>query len=131
MNVNAGDEYRYDDHIEVRFDEFNAAFKFETYLWDGELAVVLTGIGDDERIASCICYPKEGYIESFMTEEEHRNQGYGELLLSHVIKEYGVNSLMVAVSNLPAIALYQKLGFQWTSLEVNEGGEIYRKMVLS
>lgn len=131
MNVNSGDEYRYDDHIEVRFDEINAAFKFETYLWDGELAVVLTGIGDDERIASCICYPKEGYIESFMTEEEHRNQGYGELLLSHVIKEYGVNSLMVAVSNLPAIALYQKLGFQWTSLEVNEGGEIYRKMVLS
>ena len=60
----------------------------------------------------------EGDISNVVVDEEYRNQGVGELLVSAVMekaaKTLGVveYTLEVRVSNAPAIKLYKKLGFK-------------------
>ena len=59
----------------------------------------------------------EGYISNVAVSSEHRRKGVGEALVA-ALKERGealglsFMSLEVRASNAPAIALYEKLGFQ-------------------
>ena len=53
--------------------------------------------------------------------KKFRNQGYGKILFEHVFefaKNKGINSIFleVATQNLPAIALYERLGFKQIGL---------------
>ncbi len=67
-------------------------------------------------IGSYFCYP-EGYITNVAVDPEERRQGIGRRLIEELIalgKELGLSfwTLEVRESNVPAISLYDSLGFE-------------------
>lgn len=57
----------------------------------------------------------DGYnITNVCIDREHRGRGVGALLLGHCVEEYGAHTLHLDViaSNLTAIKLYKKFGFE-------------------
>lgn len=72
----------------------------------------------------------EGYITSFNIKRKYQNQGYGKLLMQHVMNEakqqsYKTITLEVDIDNYKAIAFYKKNSFKekrehgkWIILEV-------------
>lgn len=81
----------------------------------------------DNPVGYCIYYikpvlslgrfNKKSVIHSIIIDRNFRHKGFGEKLLRESINEMklnGINSILlyVNVENLPAIALYRKLGFQ-------------------
>ena len=74
---------------------------------------------DETLIAACLATAviDELNILHFVTHKDHRRRGFGKFLLSELIKQAkdrGVVSsfLEVRKSNLPAIRLYQSLGYR-------------------
>jgi len=74
---------------------------------------------DDSVIACGMAVIEEGFIGLFniTVDEKYRNQGYGMQLLANMLKIgkfYGAKSayLQVMLDNLPALHLYEKLGFK-------------------
>ena len=60
---------------------------------------------------------KKSVIHSIATDNKFRGKGYGRKLLEESIKEMKLNGiysilLYVNVKNIPAIKLYEKMGFQ-------------------
>lgn len=55
----------------------------------------------------------EAEILTFCVHENHRGQGFGKMLLMEVLKQSRINFCFLDVrsDNKPAIALYQRLGF--------------------
>ncbi len=62
-------------------------------------------------------FVKSGHIVSIAVEKQHRRRGLGYVLMAYSLKslrdDYGCSEtyLEVRVSNIPAIALYKKLGY--------------------
>lgn len=59
---------------------------------------------------------EEGHITNIAIDPAHRNKGYGKFLMKAIMAEssrLGIDymTLEVRVSNLPAIKLYESLGF--------------------
>jgi ribosomal-protein-alanine N-acetyltransferase len=80
----------------------------------------------------------EVHILDVAVHPGHRRRGVGRLLLQHILAEARQNgvrsaSLEVRVSNQPAIALYQALGFQQVAIrrQYYENGEDAFLMVCS
>ncbi|MCL2550128.1 MAG: GNAT family N-acetyltransferase [Methanimicrococcus sp.] len=72
----------------------------------------------------------EGHIFSLAVSKFHRNHGIAELLIDHMCTYFlfkGLQraSLEVRVSNVPAISLYRKIGFEavWIELKYYGDGE--------
>lgn len=68
---------------------------------------------------------REIWLFDFMIFEKYRRQGFGEkslMLLEEKTKELGFNkiSLHVFGHNEPAIALYQKMGFETTNINMSK-----------
>lgn len=51
------------------------------------------------------------YLANLYIHPQYRNQGIATKVLEHLIKEYRVNTLVVAKDNEVAINLYKKFGF--------------------
>lgn len=51
------------------------------------------------------------YLANLYIHPHYRNQGVATKVLERLIKEYGVDTLIVAQSNEIAIKLYKKFGF--------------------
>ncbi|MGB9939355.1 GNAT family N-acetyltransferase [Methanosarcina sp.] len=84
----------------------------------------------DQVVGYCIYYikpvlslksfKKKAVIYSISVDKNFRRKGYGEKLLKESIKEMrlnGISSILLYVStkNLPAIRLYEKIGFRTTT----------------
>jgi ribosomal-protein-alanine N-acetyltransferase len=100
----------------------------------GEIKHILSGDHDEgalpppearqELIVGCIgvwMMPDEAHIVTIATRESHRRQGIGEMRLQEAIelareKAQSLVTLEVRVSNLAAIALYRKYGFEEVGL---------------
>lgn len=115
----------HNDYVELK--NLINQYYVKTYLSFGDFAVVLYDMKNNQ-ISSCIIKFDTKTVESFITEKEFRNKGFGELLLSYVIKEYEVDNLIVDRKNLPAKHLYTKFGFKWTGEIIEVKDEIYEIM---
>lgn len=79
----------------------------------------LTALADG-RVAGCCGYTDslhEANIDNVVVASEYRNQGIAQIMLAKLLERgaaSGVESyvLEVRVSNLPAIHIYEKLGFR-------------------
>ena len=85
------------------------------------LAKFIVAKEDEKVIAFAMCWfiMDECHIGNIAVLPEYRNQGVATKLLDNLLEdctEHGTNYLMleVRVSNLPAITLYKKLGFEET-----------------
>ena len=72
--------------------------------------------------------PKNVYVVGLSVKTEKQNRGYGTLLLKSALerlKEEGFSSVVLHVSesNLRALHIYKKLGFQNIGLRKNEYGD--------
>ena len=67
----------------------------------------------------------KGFIFNLEVKPQYRRQGYGLMLLDDAVKKYGGIDLLVDEDNLPAIALYEKYGFE-TIKTVN--GQLWMKL---
>ncbi len=85
-----------------------------------------------EVVGYCCCWlvADEVHILDVAVHPDHRRCGIGKLLLQEILAEARQNgacsaSLEVRASNLPAIALYQALGFQQVAIRQGyyENGE--------
>ncbi len=66
----------------------------------------------------------EGYINNVVIDSDYRGKGYSKILLEGLLKEgraRGINeyTLEVRVSNAPARALYESLGFKSEGIRKN------------
>jgi ribosomal-protein-alanine N-acetyltransferase len=81
----------------------------------GERAELVTGV------VGVWALPDEAHIVTIAVRESHRRQGIAELLLIHAIelahaKDMALVTLECRVSNEPALALYDKYGFEKVGL---------------
>jgi ribosomal-protein-alanine N-acetyltransferase len=91
------------------------AFKAEIKKTVSNLWAIIT----DQNLLGYICFwifDTEMHIINFAIRPEKRGRGFGEILLGSIIEKgiaRGVNYVWLEVrpSNLPAMALYTKLGF--------------------
>jgi ribosomal-protein-alanine N-acetyltransferase len=87
-------------------------------------------LDQDRVVGYCIYYikpvlslkgfKKKSVIYSISIDKDFRRKGYGEKLLRESAREMGVNGitsilLYVNTKNLPAIKLYEKIGFKTTN----------------
>jgi len=68
-------------------------------------------------VLSLKCFKKKSVIYSISIDKSFRRMGYGEKLLKESIKEMrlnGISSILLYVNtkNLPAVRLYEKIGFR-------------------
>lgn len=92
--------------------------------------IFYVAINQDRVVGYCIYYikpvlslkgfKKKSVIYSISIDKDFRRKGYGEKLLRESAREMGVNGitsilLYVNTKNLPAIKLYEKIGFKTTN----------------
>jgi ribosomal-protein-alanine N-acetyltransferase len=100
------------------FSVDEAAFRFISTIWDDDLdasRVALVG-GEPAGICKLAIRGDRGWIGGLGVSAAHRGKGLGEALMREVIDVAGTRGLRelwleVLTSNLPAIALYEKLDF--------------------
>ena len=74
---------------------------------------------------------KRAYFSRMITKKEYRRQGYGEIIAQFILdlaKEKGYTEIALGVNcdNIPALQLYQKLGFSVYEKAEDDYGEYYR-----
>ncbi len=86
---------------------------------DSEHAFIYVATESGNIAGFCVLYltPPESEIPDIVIDKQYRNKGLGKVLLDNVIKELksqGIDTvfLEVRVSNEPARALYEKVGFE-------------------
>ena len=64
--------------------------------------------------ASTVVYKGKAnnFLHNVEVKKEYRNQGYGNIIVSYMIKRYGVQYLYVKKDNEIAIKIYKKFGFK-------------------
>ena len=87
-------------------------------------AAFLVALADDRVVGYVGCHhvAGEGYITNVAVDPTCRRQGIARALLSHAIEQWNALSritLEVRVSNRPAIALYEGLGFVCDGIRPN------------
>ncbi len=85
---------------------------FEESLAHHDLGWVLMNKG--QLLAYILVKPilREADILTLGVHPQHQRKGYAQALLSFVLTQFDSLTLEVRVSNLPAITLYQKIGFE-------------------
>lgn len=81
---------------------------------------LVLSLDSNQSIIGCGCFweiLEEAHITLLMIEPHYQGQGLGKLLLSHLLadavkRKLERATLEVRASNQPALALYQKFGFQ-------------------
>ena len=81
---------------------------------------LVLSLDSNQSIIGCGCFweiLEEAHITLLMIEPDYQGQGLGKLLLSHLLadavkRKLERATLEVRASNQPALALYQKFGFQ-------------------
>jgi ribosomal protein S18 acetylase RimI-like enzyme len=114
----------------VTVDE--AAYRFMARSWDFDLDASRIALDDDERVGICNLGVRgeDGWIGGVGVVADRRGQGIGRQLMQAAEEEArgrGVKRLWleVLVQNAPAIALYEKLGYERVrELEVWSLGEL-------
>ena len=79
--------------------------------------VYITDIYNKRVIGSCEINRKTGEILDVCIREEYRRQGYGTKLIKHVLNYYDGKYLKVLHENIPAINMYEKIGFRVTKTD--------------
>jgi ribosomal protein S18 acetylase RimI-like enzyme len=107
----------YEDYY-TPFNVDEAAFRFMSAIWDDDLDASRVAVVDGEAAGICKLAIRgdQGWIAGIGVAKPHRGQGIGEALMHGVLNEAlarGVFEvwLEVLVQNVPAIRLYEKLGF--------------------
>lgn len=94
---------------------------YVAYVSNKHQPTYLKVLHENDKLAGFITYkmnaPKKGNIELLAIDENFRGKGYGKILLEHSMKELinkGANSIDICArgTNLPALNLYQKIGFK-------------------
>ena len=93
-----------------------SAKALELLLTDGAYGAVCLQDGHTVAYGGILWAPDEGQITNIATHPNHRRGGMGAAVLEHLIKEARSRgceqlSLEARVSNIPAIALYERYGF--------------------
>ena len=88
----------------------------ELLLTDGAYGAVCLQNGQVLAYGGILWAPDEGQITNIATHPDHRRCGMGAAVLEHLIavarsRECEMLSLEARVSNVPAIALYERYGF--------------------
>ena len=88
----------------------------ELLLGDGAYGAVCLEDGCVMAYGGVLWAPYEGQITNIATHPDARRRGMGAAVLEHLIREAGSRecemlSLEARVSNMPAIALYERYGF--------------------
>lgn len=89
----------------------------ELLVHDGGLGAVILDGGMAVAYAGMTIALDEGAVTNVATHPDHRQKGYGEAVLRHLMRLAGERGVVrffleVRVSNAAAIALYRKLGFE-------------------
>ncbi|MDN8847875.1 GNAT family N-acetyltransferase, partial [Staphylococcus aureus] len=75
---------------------------------------------------------KETWIDRILIDEQHQRKGYGreamKLLINLVLNKYDINTIYLSIvrSNEIARALYEELGFRYTSIDDLNGELIFK-----
>ena len=101
------------------FDEIWSKASFETEIKKPNSAV-FCAVNDKDDICGVACIENQygdGYLHNIAVDTELRHQGIGKILTEKCvdfIKSNGINKIFleVRVSNIPAIKLYEKVGFK-------------------
>jgi ribosomal protein S18 acetylase RimI-like enzyme len=113
MNIRDCEVHNFDNYASIVYQGKEFTIR-KIYKWYIE-GIFLELHDSNHILLSLLCFnPGDGEISNFITDEQFRNQGYGELLLSYAIQYYDVKKLIVYETNLPALHLYEKLGFKPT-----------------
>ena len=67
---------------------------------------------DGTLIGTAEVEPNKKMLERFVIFEPYQNKGYGQEVLSELIREYGIDNLWVRSDNERAIHVYEKFGFK-------------------
>lgn len=101
------------------FDEIWSTSSFESEIKKPNSAV-FCAVNDNDEICGVACIENQygdGYLHNIAVNTALRKQGIGKILTdkcADFIKSNGVNKIFleVRVSNIPAIKLYEKIGFK-------------------
>jgi ribosomal protein S18 acetylase RimI-like enzyme len=85
---------------------------------------------ENNEFAGFIGYDSFGHIDYLAVEKNFRGKKYGKKLLTHSIKnlqDKGIKSITIYATknNIPALTLYEKIGFKKKYGEPNSPGELY------
>jgi ribosomal-protein-alanine N-acetyltransferase len=115
--------------MEIEIDSFPTPWSENSFLYELKYKDVasLMVARHDRQLLGYVCYWiifKEIHIMNLAVHKAFRRQGIGETLIRTVLKEARDKggeraTLEVRASNLPAISLYQKLGFTRTAIRHN------------
>lgn len=128
--------------FEIERRSFEEPWRYEALMeeTDGDSALFLGLFGSDGTLKAYVCFGfvlNEAELLRLAVLFEYRRQGIAAKLLSHsenILRSYGIDTVFLEVRpcNLPARALYEKIGFERISYRPNYygdggGAEIYRK----
>jgi ribosomal protein S18 acetylase RimI-like enzyme len=108
----------YEDYY-TPFSLDEAAFRYMSSIWDDDLDASQVALVDGEAAGICklAVRGERGWIAGVGVAVPHRGKGVGEALMHAVLDEARSRGLRevwleVLVQNVPAIRLYEKLGFE-------------------
>jgi ribosomal-protein-alanine N-acetyltransferase len=114
--------------VEIENASFSVPWSEQSFIaeLEAEGCIFLTAVEEGKVLGFCILRPfmDEGEIFNIAVAESARGCGTGEALLTAAMSEgfvVGVRRLFLEVreSNLPAIGLYKKLGFETVGVRKN------------
>ncbi len=128
VNIIRADEKHMDGILEIERASFSVPWSERSFMEEirAPEAVFLVAEEDGSVGGFCILrqFLDEGEIFNIAVSEKHRRCGMGEALLSAALREGALKGLRrvfleVRQSNLPAVSLYEKLGFEKIGLRKN------------
>lgn len=138
-NIEPVDETMLPEIFRIQEEGFDGKNQEKLLKYSKKLREIFYVIKNGDRVAGyCIYYlkpeisfkglKKKSVVYSIAIDKEFRKMGYGRKLIEESIKEMKLNGissilLYVNISNIPAIKLYEKMGFQIIKRTVNVCGQ--------